>query len=100
MYLELKEVVNEGEPRSVVAAVGQTIQVGRLKASNHLCIPDPVMAPVHFSITFDGAEGQLKDLNHGVQKHAVCKAECFTTTLRNTRESLSTDTSTRPSARR
>jgi pSer/pThr/pTyr-binding forkhead associated (FHA) protein len=83
MYLELKEVVNEGEPRSIVAAAGQTIQVGRLKLSNHLCIPDPVMAPVHFSIAFDGAEGQLKDLNHGVQKHAVCAGGCFAATLRN-----------------
>ncbi len=83
MYLELKEVVSEGEPRSIVAAAGQTIQVGRLKLSNQLCVPDPVMAPVHFSIAFDGAQGQLKDLNHGVQKHAACEVECFVAALRN-----------------
>lgn len=83
MFLELKVIGTEGEPRRTVALAGQTVQVGRLKLGNHLCVPDPVMAPVHFSVTFDGTEGRLKDLNRGVQKHTVCESECFTAALRN-----------------
>ena len=83
MFLELKELVTEGEPRRVVAGAGQTVQVGRLKLANHLCFPDAVMAPVHFSVTFDGSQGRLKDLNRAVQKHGVCESECFVDSLRN-----------------
>ncbi|HEY0466175.1 MAG TPA: DUF4123 domain-containing protein [Polyangiaceae bacterium] len=83
MFLELKKLGAEGEPRRVVAVAGQTVQVGRLKLSNHLCVPDPVMAPVHFAIAFDGTEGRLKDLNRAVQPHKLCETECFTATLRN-----------------
>ena len=85
MFLELKEIGTAGEPRRVVATAGQLVQVGRLKASNQLYVPDPMMAPVHFSIAFDGSAGRLTDLNRAGQKHAACAAECFTAALRNTR---------------
>jgi hypothetical protein len=83
MFLELKEMDAQREPRRFVVSAGQSMQVGRLKAKNQLYAPDPVMAPVHFSITFDGSAGRVVDLNQGVQKHAACETECFTTTLRN-----------------
>ena len=82
-FLELKVLVPEGTERSVVAATGQTVQIGRLKHANQLCVPDPVLAPVHFSVTCEGNQGRLKDLNHGVQKHTACEAECFVAALRN-----------------
>jgi pSer/pThr/pTyr-binding forkhead associated (FHA) protein len=83
MFLELKVLVPEGTNRSVVAATGQTVQIGRLKHANQLAMPDPVMAPVHFSVTCEGSQGRIKDLNRGVQKHAACEGECFVGALRN-----------------
>src|SRR6187402_2305122 len=83
MFLELKVLLPEGAKRSVVAAAGQTVQIGRIKHANQLCVPDPVLAPVHFSITCEGNQGRVKDLNHRVQKHTACEAECFVAALRN-----------------
>jgi len=83
MFLELKVLHPEGTSRSVVAAAGQVVQIGRLKHANQLAMPDPVMAPIHFSVAGEGDHGRLKDLNHGVQKHTACEAECFVATLRN-----------------
>jgi pSer/pThr/pTyr-binding forkhead associated (FHA) protein len=83
MFLELKVLHPEGTNRSVVVATGQTVQIGRLKHTNQLAMPDPVMAPVHFSVACEGNQGRLRDLNLGVQKHVACEAECFVAALRN-----------------
>lgn len=71
--------------RSVVVGAGQTAKVGRLKHDNQLAVPDPLLAPVHFSIACDGAEVRVRDLNVGAQKHRACAGECFTYELRNSR---------------
>lgn len=83
MFLELKVLHPEGTNKSAVAAPGQTVQVGRLKHENQLFLGDPVLAPVHFSVTCHGEHGTVTDLNQGVKKHKACEAECFVAALRN-----------------
>jgi len=72
-------------PRSVVVGVGQTVNVGRLKHDNQLAVPDPLLAPVHFSLSCEAAEVRVKNLNVGGRKHPACAGECFTYELRNSR---------------
>ncbi|MGC4095116.1 MAG: DUF4123 domain-containing protein [Polyangiaceae bacterium] len=83
MFVELRVLHEAGEPPRAVAGPGQTIQVGRLRHRNQLAMPDPLLAPVHFSLTQEGAGAKVKDLNVGLQKHAACASECFTLGLRN-----------------
>ncbi len=85
MFVALNSLLSEDAPQSVVAGVGQTVKVGRLKHENHLALPDPLMAPVHFSLSHEAGEARVKDLNVGAQKHRVCAGECFTYDLRNSR---------------
>ena len=83
MFVELRVVSDEVEPQRVIAASGQLIHVGRLRHHNQLSVADPLMAPVHFSLTLGGDTPSVKDLNVGLQKHAACAGQCFTLGLRN-----------------
>jgi len=83
MFLELKVLHPEGTNKVAIAAPGQTVQIGRLKHENQLFLGDPVLAPVHFSVTCHGEHGTVADLNQGVKKHQACEAECFVAALRN-----------------
>lgn len=84
MFLELKLLDENGAGPGVVAAPGQTLQIGRLKQQNQLYVADPLLAPVHFAITCEGSQGRVHDLSSaGIQKHAACASQCFTAALRN-----------------
>ena len=85
MFLELSLVQSEGPARSAFVREGEALQVGRLRHMNQLAVPDPLLAPVHFVLFFDGAEPRVRDLNVGSQKHQACAGECFTYDLRNSR---------------
>jgi pSer/pThr/pTyr-binding forkhead associated (FHA) protein len=85
MFLELCLMQPEGPARRVFVRAGETLQVGRLRHINQLAVPDPLLAPVHFVLFFDGAEPRVRDLNVGSQKHQTCAGECFTYDLRNAR---------------
>lgn len=83
MVLELKLLDGRSAAPRAIAAPGETLHVGRLKGENNLYVPDPLLAPVHFRVTFDGRSGRLQDLSQVLRKHGACEKECFTAALRN-----------------
>jgi pSer/pThr/pTyr-binding forkhead associated (FHA) protein len=70
--------------RHVLVAAGET-RVGRVHGAASVAVPDPLLAPHHFTLTGAAGGFALRDASAALALHRACASECFGESLRNER---------------